>query len=184
MKTKQQLEAEIEETRRRFHQLLASIPDSAFDQPSNNPAWTIGELLYHMSIAPRLMVADVAMILRRPFLLTLLPKLFPEQLFHWLNARLTRFGARHLNRQFLANEYDKAHERILQTFRSLDEADLQKSVHYPNWDPLLSGEVTLAYLFGYIKRHFDSHAADIQSTIAPKMENVNKEQKDTDLNPF
>ncbi|MBK8900417.1 MAG: DinB family protein [Anaerolineaceae bacterium] len=166
MKTKQQLEIEIEETRQRFHQLLGSIPDGAFHQPSSNPAWTIGEMLYHMSIAPRLMVADVALILRRPFLLTLLPKLFPERLFHWLNAHVTRFGARHLDRQFLASKYDKAHNRILQTLRSLDEAGLQKSVHYPDWDPLLAGDVTLAYLFGYIKRHFDSHAADIHSVLS------------------
>lgn len=165
MTNKALLLQEIEETRLRFHQLLDSLPDEAFGQPSSNPAWSIGELLYHMSIAPRFMVADVAIVLKRPFLLTLLPKLFPEQLFHWLNARLTRYGARHLNRQFLANEYDKAHKRILQTFNRLDEADLQKSVHYPDWDPLLAGNVTLAYLFGYIKRHFDSHAADINSQI-------------------
>lgn len=161
MNEKAALLQEMEETRQHFHQLLDSLPDEAFAQPSSNPAWTIGELLYHMSIAPRLMVADVAIVLKRPFLLTLLPKLFPERLFHWLNARLTRFGSRNLNRQFLADEYDKAHERIRQTFHRLDEADLQKSVRYPNWDPLLAGDVTLAYLFGYIKRHFDSHAADI-----------------------
>ncbi len=172
MKTKQQLKIEIEETRQRFHQLLDTIPDSAFALPSSNPAWSIGELLYHMSVAPRFMVADVALILKRPFLLKLLPNLFPERLFHWLNAHLTRFGARNLNRQFLANEYDKAHERILQTINRLNEADLQKSVRYPNWDPLLAGDVTLAYLFGYIKRHFDSHAADIQSSLAPKMDSV------------
>ncbi|MAU00259.1 MAG: hypothetical protein CL608_24225 [Anaerolineaceae bacterium] len=165
MTTRQELQEEIEETRQRFHDLLQRIPDSAFSQPSSNPAWTIGELLYHMSIAPRFMVADVTMILRRPFLLKLLPKLFPEALFHWLNAHLTRFGARNLDRQFLANEYDKAHRRIMQTLNSLDEADLQKSVHYPDWDPLLAGNVTLTYLFGYIKRHFESHAADIQSSL-------------------
>lgn len=165
MKSKQQLHQEIEETRVRYHQLLQSIPDEAFDQPSRNPAWTNGELLYHMSIAPRFMVADVAIILRRPFLLKLLPKLFPERLFHWLNAHLTRFGARHLDRQFLTDEYDKAHHRIVQTLHSLDEAELPKSVHYPDWDPLLAGDVTLAYLFSYIKRHFESHAADVQSSL-------------------
>lgn len=165
MSKKQQLATEMEETRQRFHQLLATIPDDAFPRPSNNPAWTIGELLYHMSIAPRFMVADVKLILKRPFLLKLLPKIFPESLFHGLNARLTRYGARKLNRQFLADAYDKAHERNLKTLRSLDEADLQLSVHYPGWDPMLAGEVTLAMLFGYIKRHFDSHAADIQAIL-------------------
>ncbi|MCA9897881.1 MAG: DinB family protein [Ardenticatenaceae bacterium] len=176
MTNKAELLQEIEETRLRFHQLLNSLPDEAFTQPSSNPAWTIGELLYHMSIAPRFMVADVAIVLKRPYLLTLLPKLFPERLFHWLNARLTRYGARHLNRQFLADEYDKAHERILQTFNRLSEADLQKSVDYPDWDPLLAGNVTLAYLFGYIKRHFNSHAADInrQFTLQEIPQQVSK----------
>lgn len=166
MKTRPEIQDEIEETGERFRELLQSIPNSAFHMPSGNTAWTIGELLYHMSIAPRFMVADVAIILQRPFLLKLLPKLFPKSLFHWLNARLTRFGARDLDRQFLADEYDKAHRRILQTLNRLDEADLQKRVHYPGWDPLLAGDITLAYLFGYIKRHFDSHAADIHTALA------------------
>lgn len=165
MKSAQELQNEIEETQQRFHHLLQNIPDEALNWPSNNPAWTIGELLYHMSVAPRFMVADVALILKRPFLLKLLPKIFPERLFHWLNARLTRYGARNLNRQFLADEYNKAHVTILKTLHSVTEADLQKHVHYPDWDPLLSGEVTLAYLFGYIKRHFDSHAADVEQTL-------------------
>jgi hypothetical protein len=165
---KADLAEELEATRSAFHDLLQNIPDKAFDLPSNNPAWTIGELLYHMSIAPRFMVADVAIILKRPFLIKWLPKLFPASLFHRLNAHLTRFGARHLNRQFLADEYDKAHVTILKTLRNLTEADLQKKVHYPDWDPLLAGEVTLAYLFGYIKRHFDSHTADIQMKMPAK----------------
>lgn len=173
-KTLDILQQEIEETHQRFHQLLQSIPDSSFDQPSSNPAWTIGELLYHMSVAPRFMVADVAIILKRPFLLKWLPQLFPERLFHWLNARLTRFGARNLDRQFLANEYDQAHQHILQTLHNLDEAALQQRVHYPDWDPLLAGDVTLAYLFGYIKRHFDSHAADIHAALTNK--NVEEQQ--------
>lgn len=165
MANKQELLQEIEETRQRFHQLLENVPDEAFGKPSGNPAWTVGELLYHMSIAPRFMVADVQLILKRPFLLKLLPKLFPEPLFHWLNARLTRYGARSLNRQFLASEYDKAHQRVVQTLHNLNEADLLKSVHYPRWDPLLAGEVSLVYLFGYLKRHFDSHAADIVQIV-------------------
>lgn len=177
MKTKQELASEIEETHRRFHQLLNSIPDEVYDQPSGNPAWTIGQMLYHMSIAPRFMVADVQLMMKRPFLLTLLPKLFPERLFHWLNARLTRYGARHINRHFLANEYNKAHDRILQTFHMLDELDLQKSVRYPDWDPLLAGDVTLAYLFGYLKRHFDSHANDIQARLTEQPTHIARKQK-------
>ena len=169
MKTHTELYAEIEETQRQFHLLLQRIPDAAFDWPSSNPAWTIGEVLYHMSLAPRFMVADVKIILERPLLLKWLPKLFPERLFHWLNAHLTRYGARHLNRQSLADEYNKAHTTVLQTLNSLSESELQKKARYPNWDPLLAGDVSMAYLFGYVKRHFDSHAAEIEQILAARL---------------
>lgn len=33
------------------------------------------------------------------------------------------------------------------------------------WDPLLAGNVTVEYLFGYFKRHFDSHAAQVEKVI-------------------
>ena len=83
MTNKSELLQEIEEIRQRYHMLLQSIPDSVFTNPSSNPAWTIGEVLYHMSLAPRFMVADVKIILERPWLLQLLPILLPEWLFHW-----------------------------------------------------------------------------------------------------
>jgi len=36
----------MEETRLAFHQLLDSLPERALDLPSDNPAWTIGEVIY------------------------------------------------------------------------------------------------------------------------------------------
>ena len=165
MQTKEALQQEIEETRQRYYQLLESIPEEAYSLPSDNPAWTIGEVLYHMSIAPRMMGSDVKLIMDWPRLQRWLPKLFPERLFHWLNARLTRYGARKLSHQFLLDAYDKAHAATLKSLNSLAEADLQRTVRYPAWDPLLAGEITVAYLFGYIKRHFESHAAQIEMIV-------------------
>ena len=157
----EQLRQEIEETRLAFHRLLDSIPGDAFSLPSDNPAWTIGQVLYHMSIAPRMMVLDVKMISNQHWTFRLLSRLFPRRLFDWLNIHLTRHGSRKLSRQFLSDEYDRAHFSILKVFDSLSEADFTRSVVYPDWDPLLTGEVSMTYLFGYIKRHFDSHAAQI-----------------------
>lgn len=165
MNTKVQLRQEIEATQKAFHTLLDSIPNEAFSLPSDNPAWTVGEVLYHMSIAPRMMVLDVQAISSHQWVFRLIPKIFPKQLFDWLNARLTRYGALKLSRQFLADEYDRANLTILKVFDSLDDADFTRCVPYPDWDPLLTGDVTMEYLFGYIKRHFDSHAAQIRHAL-------------------
>jgi hypothetical protein len=165
LKTRERLHQEIETTRNKFHHLLDSIPDEAFSLPSANPAWTVGEVLYHMSIAPRFMVLDVRMISQHQWMYKLIPKIFPKRLFDWLNARLTRYGARNLSRQFLSEQYEQANTTALQVLDSLSEEDLSKSVQYPDWDPLLTGKVSMVYLFEYIKRHFDSHAAQIESAI-------------------
>jgi len=172
--TRERLHQEIEATQQAFHSLLDSLPDGAFSQPSSNPAWTIGQVLYHMSIAPRLMILDVQMISGKRWIYRLLPYLMPKRVFNWLNVRLTRYGARHITRQFLSDEYDRAHTTILQVLDTLSEADFAKSLPYPDWDVLLSGEVTMEYLFGYIKRHFDSHKIQIEDAFDRRKENVNE----------
>lgn len=165
MDTYEQLRDEIIDTRSRFHHLLDSIDDESFHLPSDNPAWTIGEVLYHMSIAPRLLIADVRMITGQKWVYRLIPRLVPKALFDWLNARLTRYGARYVSRQFLAREYDEAHEITLHALETVAKEDFQKSMFYPDWDPLLSGEVTLERLFHYVKNHFDAHASEIEKLV-------------------
>jgi hypothetical protein len=54
---------EIEATREAFYKLLASIPDEAFSLPSDNPVWTMGEVLFHMTLAPRFLTADLRLII-------------------------------------------------------------------------------------------------------------------------
>lgn len=169
MYLRHQLRLEIIETRYRFHQLLERIPDQALHSPSDNPAWTIGEVLYHLSLAPRFVIADVRMITRNSWIYLLIPRLIPKSLFDWINAKLTRLGARHLSREFLANEYDKAHQIALHALEIVADEDFQKSVTYPDWDPLLSGEVTLERLFHYIKNHFDAHASEINRQFSNRL---------------
>ena len=159
------LRREIEDTRLAFHRLLDSLPDEAFSLPSGNPAWTIGQVLYHMSLAPRFMVLDVQMVGGQRWLYRIVPRIFPKRLFDWLNARLTRLGAGSPSRQFLAAEYDRANATILKVLESLSAEELSRHMPYPDWDPLLTGEVSMEYLFGYVKRHFDSHAAQIRQAL-------------------
>ncbi|MDX1414441.1 MAG: DinB family protein [Candidatus Promineifilaceae bacterium] len=165
MSVRDELRHEIEETRAAFHQLLAKIPDEALSRPSDNPAWTIGEVLYHMSLAPRLMVADVSMITSQRNVYQLFIKMIPQSLFDWVNKIYTRSKGSNLSRQELAAAYDQATAKILQTLHEVKDEDFRKSAAYPGWDPLLSGEVTLGHLFHYVKAHFEVHEQQIRRLI-------------------
>jgi len=104
-------------------------------------------------------------IIRRPWLAKVFAALVPIPLFNRLNEFLTRYWARHLDRVFPAEQYDRAHERALKSLESLQETDFQTSLSYPGYDPLLSGTVTVERLFRYIKLHFDHHAAQIRERL-------------------
>lgn len=168
MNTRERLLQEIKSTRAEFHRLLDSLPEEALSLPSENPAWNIRQVLYHIAIIPRYMIVEVVMIRRQVRLYQLLPRLIPKVLFDWLNARLTRLGAGKKSRQDLAEIYDRSYRASLQALESVKDADFDKSLYYPLWDPLLAGNVTVEYLFGYIKRHFDSHAAQVERAIQKK----------------
>jgi len=166
MSVKTELQYELEATRLAFYELLAHVPDEAFQLPSGNPVWNTGEVLYHMSVAPRMIGADVRMITGQNWIYRWLAALVPKRLFNWLNARMTRFGARHMSREFLAQSYDRANEVACQALDSIPEGDFDRALDYPDWDPLLAGEVTLARLFHYLKLHFEHHAAEIRDQLA------------------
>ena len=165
MSIRDDLRREIEDTHAAFHHLLEEVSDEALSRPSDNPAWTIGEVLYHMSLAPRLMVSDVSMITGQRQVYKLLPKLIPQALFDWVNKVYTRAKGRRLSRPQLAAAYDEATGKILQVLESVQDEDFQKSAIYPGWDPLLAGEVTLTQLFHYVKAHFEVHARQIRQLI-------------------
>jgi hypothetical protein len=81
----EELYQEINATRDDYIQLLKSIPENAYPLLTDNPAWNIGQVLYHMSIVPRDLSRDVKMILRQNWLYRLIPIVVPKKLFDWLN---------------------------------------------------------------------------------------------------
>jgi hypothetical protein len=165
MSLKDELRLELIQTRDAYHTLLAEVPDEAFSWPSDNPVWTIGEVLFHMSLAPRFMTTDLRIIISRPWMAKVFAALVPKSSFDSLNAFLTRYWSRKLDRRFLAEQYDRAHERAIRSLETLNENDFQKSLDYPGYDPILSGEVTVERLYRYMKLHFEAHAAQIRERL-------------------
>ena len=52
MTFKEELAQELEATRQDFHHLLDSVPEVFYHHPSTNPTWTIGDVLYHITLGP------------------------------------------------------------------------------------------------------------------------------------
>jgi hypothetical protein len=111
------------------------------------------------------MTTDLRVILCRPWLAKIFINLVPAGLFHRLNEFFTRYWSRNLSRTFLADQYDKAHERVMNSLEMLEEDDFQTSLKYPEFDPLLSGVVTVERLYRYMKLHFEVHAGQIRERL-------------------
>lgn len=166
MTLKQALVQEMEDTRRDFHHLLDSVPEALYHHPSNNPAWTIGEVLFHMSLAPRFLTADLRLIIGQAWIAKVIGVLIPKSLFDKLNEHFTRcWASRNMKREKLRRAYDKAHENAMRALESLDEEDFSKSLEYPDYDELLTGVVTVEKLYRYITIHFKVHAEQIQKIL-------------------
>lgn len=160
LKTK--IASEIEETHLEFLALLESIPESDYALPTDNPAWTVGDILYHVTLGPQALSLEIWMIVHMRRLFQVGMKYFPSKLFNNINARFARRGKR-INRQVLIKAYEAGHAGIRSRLRRTREADMQKSVVYPaDFVSELAGEVSVERLFRYVKGHFDVHSRQLK----------------------
>jgi hypothetical protein len=118
-----------------------------------------------MTIAPRYLIKDVKMILRQNGFYRLIPMVVPKKLFDWLKKHLRSMEPAICRETFYVISYEKAHKATLKALAEVDDRDFEKSLVYPDWDPLLTGEITLEKLFHYVKSHFDSHAQQLTLII-------------------
>ncbi|HEY5728586.1 MAG TPA: DinB family protein [Anaerolineales bacterium] len=166
MSLKEELALEMENTRRDFHYLLDSVPEALYLHPSDNPAWTIGDVLFHISLAPRFLTADLRMIIGQAWISKLIGVFVPKFIFDRLNEYFTkRWASRNMTREKLSRAYDKAHENAMRALDDLKEEDFGKSLEYPDYDELLTGVVSVEKLYRYITVHFNTHAEQIRKVV-------------------
>lgn len=153
---REEIRQELESTRQAYHALLDSLSEEDWKKPSGNPAWTVGQLMVHMTFAPRMLPADVNLIRNGGWM----PKL-PAFLFNWANVLMTRWTAHNQSPRSVGALYDAAHDRALALLETIQEDEWSLSREYPDWDPMLSGTVTLKRLFRYLADHFEVHAEQV-----------------------
>ena len=161
LKTK--LISEIRETREKFLALLDSISEADYSLPVDNPAWTVGDILYHIALGPHALAFEIWMIIHARGLFQFGMNTFPSKFFNKVNARFGQRGNR-INRQMLIKAYEAGHASVRSSLRRTREEDMQKSVVYPaELEEMLAGECSVERLFHYVKDHFEVHANQIKS---------------------
>ena len=159
------LRLELERTRVAYQALLDEMNEQSYHLPSINPAWRIGELLYHIISAVRFLPQDVRM-MRSGRMIT--P---PAWLYNFFNVWFTRLAGRRQNCSSLAAEYDRRHEVVLALLESIKEEEWGLSDDYPDVGGAMDGgRRTLADMFHYLTLHFEEHAAEIHQSMAASIQ--------------
>ena len=163
MGLKEDLAQEMESTRQNFHHLLDSVPETTYLHPSHNPAWTNGDVLYHIALGMTLIHYEVWLTLHARGLLQVGLNMIPTKLLNHINARFADKG-KQVTHQRLVKLYERGHAGLVSSLSRISEKDFEKWVNVPpELDIILSGKVTIERLFRHVKIHFDAHVGQIKS---------------------
>lgn len=161
--TKTAIQAELENTRTAFHDLLGSVPDEEWCCRSGNAAWTIGTELWHIADSLRFIHGAIKRARRnkRPFLTKL-----PTRIVDPPRMLYVKWFGRNATRRAIAEIYDAGHARFLDTLASLRDDEWSKSSILLDW------HLTVTELFHRPAAHFAEHAASIQNGLAATRTNM------------
>jgi hypothetical protein len=157
--TRDVLYLELEETRRAYHALVAQTPAAVWGSVTSNPAWSVGELLYHIIIAVKFLPTDISMLRNGRFITP------SKTLFDKINKWYTKWAARKHTPRTLLAEYDKAHTTVLCLLETIKDEEWHLSGRFPDINENLSGEHTVQDMFQYLTRHFKEHEAEIREAL-------------------
>jgi hypothetical protein len=155
----QALRAELGTVRLEFYALLADLQPGDWERPSLNPAWTNGELLWHITDYLFLIPEQLIWLQTRSF-----PDLTqrPPDVLNEENVRFTRAQARTQSIASIAQTYDQGHAATLAALATVQDHEWALGVLMPDMGPTFSGEYrTVETLFRYHARHFAEHAVEV-----------------------
>ena len=162
----QALSSELEATRQAFFALVATLTPADWTHPSANPAWTIGEVLWH--ITGYLFLIPQQLIWLQTGTFPDLTQRSAEDLNRG-NVHQTRAGAQHQTLTSIVQAYEEGHAATLAALQSVRDDEWQIGIRMPDMGPSFRDEYrTIEALFRYHARHFGEHVAQIPTSMASK----------------
>ena len=165
------LRSDLEAVRGEFHAMAASISEREWTEPSQNPGWTNGEIVFHILLGFILVVPLARLLVFFDHLPALCSRIFSEILnlstpiFNRFNAMGPRAGARLLGRAGIITKFDQVHDAILSQLDRARPSDWAAAMNYPTrWDPRFQTRMDLAALLRYPVDHLRHHRDQLRAT--------------------
>jgi DinB superfamily len=146
------IRTELEATRAAYHQLVTSLSPADWKSKSGNPAWRVGQLLWHLAWGAGYFPKGVEECRKGK------ARTPPVWILNPLNMLITRIGSRGTTPQSVLEKYDKAHAAILACLDGVKNDEWHKGVR-----PLgaFGAYKTVESVFRSVTLHFREHEADI-----------------------
>ena len=146
---RQAIRDEIKATRTAFHELLDSLSDEDWKKKSANPAWSVGQLMWHLGRGMEFFPQGIEHCRKgrgpNP----------PSFLIGPGNVLLTRFGSRGATPASAREKYDRGHEALLACLESVGDDEWGKSAR------IYGSDYTIESTFGEVAEHYREHELDI-----------------------
>jgi hypothetical protein len=146
---RQAIRADIETTRTAYHKLLGSLSDEDWRKKSANPAWSVGQLMWHLSHGMEFFTQAVGYCRKgkgpNP----------PSWLIAPGNVLLTRFGSRGATPQSAREKFDQGTDRLLTCLDGVKDDEWSKAAR------IYGNDYTIASTFSQVAEHYQEHETDI-----------------------
>ncbi len=143
------LRAELEATNAHFRALVESLPDARWRQPSTGSAWTVCEVMVHLTWALEQLPAEVASARRGKGMFNY-PAWLADPASYWIN----RWNARGATRESAVRRYDAAMVAVLDILDTVAEGDWALGANFYG-----HGFYTIEGLFHTPAQHLAEHTA-------------------------
>jgi hypothetical protein len=175
------LRAELEGARREFHSMVATISERGWTQPSHNPGWTNGQVLFHVLLGFLLVPPLARLLVIFGHLPQIVGRAFAGVLnlstpiFHWVNAFGPRGAARALGPDGVVRRFDRVHNIILRRLAQVRQEQWSLTMPYPTrWDPRFRSDMRLEDLFRYPVLHLRHHRDQLRASDTPIRERTDQ----------
>lgn len=150
-----EVHSELAATQAAVQQLLASVSAADWRRRSANPAWTVGEVLAHLTWSLEQVPREVERARRGRGMYNLPPILFGP-----LNMLAVRLVARRYTRQTISRQYDAAYAAALRSLDGVRDDEWRRGAPFYG-----EGFKDIEALFRGQARHLAEHAPDVWAVL-------------------
>jgi hypothetical protein len=147
------LRAELEATRTRFRALVASLSEERWRQTCPGSAWTVGEVMFHLTWALEQLPAEVASARQGKGMFN-----YPAWIANPASYWITRWNARGATRAAVVRQYDAAMVAVLHTLDAVADGDWGYGAAFYG-----HGFYTIEALFHTPAQHLAEHTAGLEA---------------------